>query len=45
LEYYLDVQAGQMAQVQEGIKAANEGRFVSDAKTDKLFNKFKDSNS
>ncbi|MDA0738518.1 MAG: ribbon-helix-helix protein, CopG family [Nitrospirae bacterium] len=45
LDYYLDVQAWQMEQIQEGIKAANDGRFVSDAKMDKLFNKYKDSNS
>ena len=44
LDYYLDVQAWQMKQIQEGINAANDGRFVSDAKMDKLFNKYKSSN-
>jgi predicted transcriptional regulator len=34
-----------MEQIQAGIRAANDGRFVSDAKMDKLFNKYKDSNS
>lgn len=45
LDYYLDVQAWQMEQIQAGIRAANDGRFVSDVKMDKLFNKYKDSNS
>jgi len=44
LDYYLDVQAWQMEQIQAGIRAAKDGRFVSDAKMDKLFNKYKDSN-
>lgn len=45
LDYYLDVQAWQLAKIQDGIHAANDGRFVSEAKMDKLFNKYKDSNS
>jgi len=45
LDYYLDVQAWQMEQIQEGINAANEGRFVSGVKMDKLVTNQKDSHS
>ena len=45
LDYYLAVQAWQMEQIQEGVTAANDGRFVSDSKMDKLFNTYKDSSS
>ncbi len=45
LDYYLDVQAWQMEQIQAGIRAANDGRFVSGAKMDKLVTNQKDSHS
>ena len=41
IDQLLEVHAWQDERVKEGIKAADEGRFVSDAKMEKIFNKNK----
>ncbi|MGI9284959.1 MAG: CopG family ribbon-helix-helix protein [Pseudomonadales bacterium] len=42
IDQYLELLAWQQERVKAGIKAANEGRFASDAKMDEIFNKYKD---
>ena len=42
IDQLLELHAWQDERVKEGIKAADEGRFVSDAKMEKIFNKYKD---
>jgi len=41
IDQLLELHAWQDERVKEGIKAADEGRFVSDAKMEKIFNKNK----
>lgn len=41
IEQYLDMNAWQIQQIKQGIKAADEGRFVDDAKMERAFNKYK----
>ena len=41
IDQLLELHAWQDERVEEGIKAADEGRFVSDAKMEKIFNKNK----
>jgi len=41
IDQLLELHAWQDERVREGIKAADEGRFVSDAKMEKIFNKNK----
>lgn len=41
IDQLLELHAWQDERVKEGIKAADEGRFVSDAKMEKIFNKYK----
>ena len=42
IDQYLDLHAWQDERIREGIKAADEGRFASDAKMERIFNKHKD---
>ena len=42
IDQLLELHAWQDERVKEGIKAADEGRLVSDAKMEKIFNKYKD---
>ena len=42
IDQYLELLAWQDERIKEGIRAADEGRFASDAKMDAIFNKFKD---
>ena len=41
IEQYLDINAWQIQQIKEGIKAADENRFVDDAEMQRIFNKYK----
>ena len=41
IEQYLDMNAWQIQQIKQGIKAADEGRFVDDAEMERTFNKYK----
>ncbi len=41
IEQYLDINAWQTQQIKQGIKAADEGRFVDDAEMERVFNKYK----
>lgn len=41
IEQYLDMNAWQIQQIKQGIKAADEGRFVDDAEMERVFNKYK----
>lgn len=42
IDQLLEVHAWQIARTKEGIKAADEGRFVSDTEMDRIFNKYED---
>ena len=42
IDQYLELLAWQDERIKEGIKAANAGRFASDAEMDAIFNKYKD---
>jgi len=42
IDQYLDLLAWQDERIKEGIKAADAGRFASDAEMDAIFNKYKD---
>jgi len=42
IDSLLEVQAWQTERVREGIKAANEGRFVSEREMKRIFNKYED---
>jgi len=42
IDQYLDLLAWQDERIKEGIKAADVGRFASDAEMDAIFNKYKD---
>ena len=39
----LEIHAWQVERTKEGVKAADEGRFASDAEMDRIFNKYEDS--
>ncbi|MCK5498929.1 MAG: CopG family ribbon-helix-helix protein [Gammaproteobacteria bacterium] len=41
IEQYLDINAWQIQQIKQGIKAADESRFVDDAEMERVFNKYK----
>ena len=41
IEQYLDINTWQIQQIKQGIKAADEGRFVDDAEMERVFNKYK----
>jgi predicted transcriptional regulator len=42
IDQYLDVLAWQDERIKEGVKAADAGRFVSDAEMDAIYDKYKD---
>lgn len=42
IDQYLELLAWQEERVKIGIKAADAGRFASDAEMDEIFNKYKD---
>lgn len=42
IDNYLELHAWQDERVREGIKAADAGRFATDADMDAIFNKYKD---
>jgi predicted transcriptional regulator len=42
IDQYLDLLAWQDERIKEGTKAADAGRFASDAEMDAIFNKYKD---
>ncbi len=42
IDQLLEVHAWQIERTKEGINAADEGRFASDAEMDRIFNKYKD---
>jgi predicted transcriptional regulator len=42
IDQYLELLAWQDERTKEGIKAADAGRFASDAEMDAIFNKYKD---
>ena len=42
IDQYLELLAWQDERIKEGIKAADAGRFASDAEMDAIFNKYKD---
>lgn len=42
LDQYLELVAWQDERIKDGIKAADAGRFASDAEMDAIFNKYKD---
>lgn len=42
IDQLLEVHAWQIERTKEGIKAADEGRFASDAEMGRIFNKYKD---
>ena len=42
IDQYLELLAWQDERIKEGIKAADDGRFASDAEMDAIFNKYKD---
>ncbi len=41
IEQYLDLNNWQIQQIKEGIKAADENRFVDDSEMERIFNKYK----
>lgn len=41
IEQYLDINAWQIRQIKQGIKAADEGRFVNDIEMQRIFDKYK----
>ena len=41
IEQYLDINAWQIQQIKQGIKAADKGRFVDDNEMQRIFNKYK----
>ncbi len=41
IDQLLDVHAWQVERTKEGIKAADEGRFASDAEMKRIFNKYR----
>ncbi|MFT5397135.1 MAG: putative transcriptional regulator [Gammaproteobacteria bacterium] len=41
IEQYLDINAWQIQKIKQGIKAADEGRFVDDSEMQRIFNKYK----
>ncbi len=43
IEQYLDLNNWQIQQIKQGIKAADENRFVDDSEMDRIFNKYKPS--
>ncbi|HEB87301.1 MAG TPA: ribbon-helix-helix protein, CopG family [Gammaproteobacteria bacterium] len=43
IDQLLEVQAWQIERVKDGIRAADEGRFASDAEMDRIFNKYEKS--
>ena len=42
IDQLLELHAWQIERIKEGIKAADEGRFVSDAEMDRIFSKYED---
>lgn len=42
IDQYLDLLAWQDERIKEGIRAADAGRFASDAEMDAIFNKYQD---
>jgi len=42
IDQYLELLAWQDERIKEGIRAADAGRFASDAEMDAIFNKYKD---
>ena len=42
IDQYLELLAWQDERIKEGIRAADAGRFASDAEIDAIFNKYKD---
>ena len=42
IDQYLELLAWQDERIKEGIKAADAGRFASDAEMDAIFNKYQD---
>ena len=42
IDQYLELLAWQDERIKEGIKAADAGRFASDAEIDAIFNKYRD---
>ena len=42
IDLLLEVQAWQIERTKEGIRAADEGRFVSDAEMTRIFGKYED---
>jgi predicted transcriptional regulator len=43
IDQLLEIHAWQIVRTKEGIKAADEGRFASDAEMERIFNKYDDS--
>ena len=43
IDQLLEIHAWQIERTKEGIKAAHEGRFASDADMEQIFNKYKNS--
>ncbi len=43
IDYLLEVQAWQIEQVKDGIRAADEGRFANDAEMNRIFDKYEKS--
>ena len=43
IDQLLEVHNWQIERTEEGIKAADEGRFASDAEMERIFNKYEDS--
>ncbi len=43
IDQLLEVHAWQVERTKEGIKAADEGRFATDAEMERVFNKYKES--
>ena len=43
IDQLLELHAWQIERTEEGIKAADEGRFASDAEMERVFNKYADS--
>ena len=43
IDQLLEVHAWQVERTKEGIKAADEGRFATDAEMERIFNKYKQS--
>ncbi len=40
IEQYLDINSWQIQQIKQGIKAADEKRFVDDSEMERIFNKY-----